>query len=58
MYDDDMTQYDDILYYDDVHIRDVLLHYNEEFSNTTLNDVIDGECVKVYAFMLGRVICE
>ena len=32
MYDNDMTQYDDISYYDDVHVQDAMLHYDEEFS--------------------------
>ena len=54
MHDDDMTWYEDISCYDDVHVWNDMLHYNK-FSNTQLpND----ECMKAYACMLPRLICE
>ena len=43
-----------------MHVWDAILHYgNEEFSNTQpLNDVMNDVCMKTYACMLPRVICE
>ena len=36
-----------------------MLHHDEEFTNTQLlNDVINDECMRVYASMLPRVICD
>ena len=46
--------------YDDVHIWNVMLHYdNEEFFDTQpLSDVMNDECMEAYACMLPRVIWE
>ena len=42
-----------------MHVWDITLHYDEEFSDTQLlNDVINDECMKTYACMLPRVTCE
>ena len=43
-----------------MHVWDVMLHYyNEEFSDTQpLTDVMNDVCMKTYACMLHRVICE
>ena len=46
--------YDDISYYDDMHVRDVMLYYDEEFQTHNLNDIIDDKCMKVCACMLLR----
>ena len=42
-----------------MHVRNATLHYDEEFSDTqSLDNVMNDECMKVYACMLPRVICE
>ena len=41
-----------------MYLLNAMMHYDEEFSKTILNNVNDDECMQANACMLPKVICE